>query len=165
MKSLINQFYTTCKEANLELVVFSRIQNYSFSRSRSHKCYVFREYALCCSRGRKSSDPWHTPRTTQNILLESLPSKGQYNPFFCWRYETWNTLLSDVFHVSDCHDPCGIKDARLNLNIQTNDSRSAFHFACSNGNISLISLFLNSERLVGLCKQKNKFKSSNNSRI
>ena len=45
---------------------------------------------------------------------------------------------------------CGIKDARLNLNIQSNDGWSAFHYACYNGNTSLISLFLNSNRKINL---------------
>ena len=55
----------------------------------------------------------------------------------------------------DTPDPCGIKDACLNINIQTNDSWTAFHDACFNGNTKLISLFLNSERLVGFANRKN----------
>ena len=47
-----------------------------------------------------------------------------------------------------------IKDAHLNLNIQSNDGLAGFHLAYYNGNTSLISLFLNSERLVGFANRK-----------
>ena len=45
---------------------------------------------------------------------------------------------------------CGIKDARLNLNIQNNNGWTAFHYACHTGNNNLISLFLNSNRKINL---------------
>ena len=48
---------------------------------------------------------------------------------------TTKTILPDT-------DPCGIKDARLNLNTQNIYGWPAFHYACYDGNTSLISLIL-----------------------
>ena len=66
-----------------------------------------------------------------------------------------NNYGNTAFHHACYYDHLAIvefciKDARLNLNIQNNDGWTAFHYACDNGNTSLISLFLNSNRKINL---------------
>ena len=74
--------------------------------------WLLKVYSLECFSARSALTlAVHTPSENMHYIAEqcnayfwlnhTLKSNQMHTSFFCWRHETWNTLLCNVFHVSD----------------------------------------------------------------